>query len=89
MNEDDMDQDEIVRTARTRRDKVIRFAGEGVDGEPVTWYVAYRGKYGWVGCRANGSYTSEPDEEVVLESFDVYDEAELLDRSDTPDEVIL
>jgi len=88
-NEEAVDPDDAMRTVRVRRDKLLRFEGEHDEGDWVTWYVAYRGRYGWVACRVNGSHTSHPDEDDVLHSFDVYDDAAVLDRAEIPDEVIL
>lgn len=89
-NKTDIDTDELLRTARTHRNKAIRFEGEAEDGERVTWFVAYRGKFGWIACRDTGERSSyDPPTSEVRESFNVYDRAELVDISDTPDAVEL
>ena len=86
---DGIDRKEMLRTVRTRRDKVLRFDGEDDHGYKITWYVAYRGNFCWSACRATGEWMDEPDEDEVESSFDVYDHAEVVDLSDTPEEVAL
>jgi hypothetical protein len=88
-SEEAVDDDGAMQTVRVRPDKLLRFEGEHKEDGRVVWYVAYRGKYGWVACRGNGSYTSHPDEDDVLHSFIVYDDEAVVDRAETPDEVIL
>lgn len=85
----DTEREEMLRTVRTRRDKALRFDGEDEDGYKITWYVAYRGNFGWSACRATGEWMDEPDEDEVQSSFDVYDHAEVVDVSETPEEVAL
>jgi len=75
---------EILRTARARRDKVIRFEGNARDNCRVTWYVAYRGKYGWVACRGTGEWVDDPSDADVEAAVREYDVVELVDRSETP-----
>jgi hypothetical protein len=83
------DKDELLRTAKTERTKALKFDGEAEDGERITWFVAYRGNYGWVGCRGDGSWMDEPDEEEIEHAVDEYNTVELVDRSDLPAEVNL
>jgi hypothetical protein len=78
-----------VRTVRIRRDKVLKCVGDDRDGVPVTWYVAYRGKYGWSACRSDGEWMDEPTDEDVETVPSVYDRVEVVDRADLPDEVPL
>lgn len=89
----DADADELLRIARTRRDKVLRFVGEfdgtANDGEPVTCYMAYRGNFGWSACMSNGEWLGQQTEEHVEASFAVYNHVELVDVGDTPDAVDL
>jgi hypothetical protein len=82
-------QEQLLRTARIRRDKVLKFSGRDEEGAFITWYTAYRGKYGWSACRGTGQWADSPTDDEVEAAFDVYDEVELLDRSETPDEVEL
>ncbi|AFH22003.1 hypothetical protein OSG_eHP14_00115 [environmental Halophage eHP-14] len=86
---DGVDQDEILRTARARRDKVLRFDGETEDGGRVTWFVAYRGKFGWSACRATGEWMDEPTDEDVEAAVREYEYVKLVDRSEVPDQVSL
>lgn len=81
--------EEMLRTVRTRRDKVLRFDGEAEDGGPVTWYVAYRGGFGWSACRATGEWMDDPTEDEVESSVEVYDHVQVVDRSEIPEEVSL
>lgn len=88
-DESGMDQDELLRTARTDRTKVLRFDGRTEDGAEITWFVAYRGIYGWSACRATGEWMDEPTDGDVEAAVDEYDHVELIDCSETPDEVAL
>jgi len=85
----DTDREGKLRTVRTRRDKVLRFDGEDEDGCKITWYVAYRGNFGWSACRETGEWMDDPDEKEVRSSFDVYDHADVVDISETPEEVTI
>lgn len=80
---------EILRRARTHRNKVLRFVGETPDGEALEWYVAYRGEFGWSACRGTGEWMDEPSADDVEYALEEYDEVELIDRSETPKEVAL
>jgi len=92
MNDTDdaeLQREELLRKARTRRDKVIRFDSYPEDEMPFTWFVAYRGKFGWSACRGNGEWMDEPSDKDVEVAVKKYDHVKLVDRSDTPDEVSL
>lgn len=89
MSSAETDADELLRTVRTRRDKVLRFEGVTEDGCRVTWYVAYRGKFGWSACRGTGEWVDEPSDADVEAAVEKYDYVDLIDRSDTPDGVNL
>lgn len=82
------DRQELLRTVRTRRDKVLRFDASE-DGGSFTWFVAYYGRYGWSACRANGEWSDDPTDDDVRYAFDEYDRVELVDRSELPEEVAL
>lgn len=81
-------RDDLLREVRTRRDKALRFSGETDEGE-VTWFVAYRGKFGWAACRENGRWMDEPSDDDVEAAVQKYDEVELVDQSNTPEQVTL
>lgn len=83
------DTEEILRTARTRRDKAVQFIGDDEDGVRIEWYAAYRGKFGWSACRSDGEWMYEPSEAEVEDAADVYDHVELVDLSETPEAVTL
>jgi len=80
--------DEILRKVRTDRTKAIRF-DDTVDGEPITWYAAYRGKYGWSACRGNGDWMDEPSDDAVEWACGECEHVELVDVSETPEAVDL
>lgn len=86
---DDAEKDELLRTVRTRRDKVLRFDGEAEDGGLITWFVAYRGKFGWSACRGTGEWMDSPTDDEVEWAIDEYDHVQLVDRLETPEEVDL
>lgn len=81
--------DELLRTVRTRRDKVLRFDGMREDGLLVRWFVAYRGTFGWVACRHDGQWMDNPTDSDIEDALEVYDRVKLVDRSTTPEEVEL
>jgi len=83
------DRKEVLKSARTNQTKVIKFEGKAENGETVTWFVAYRGKYGWSACRANGEWVDEPTDDEVRYVVDECNHVELVDHSDTPEEVTL
>jgi hypothetical protein len=88
-SETGIDSDELLRTARTNRNKVIRFDAYPDGESPFTWFVAYRGKYGWSACRGNGEWMDEPTDDDVEHAVDKYDHVNLIDRSETPEGVTL
>lgn len=83
------DREELIRKVRTDRNKVLRFDAYPDDGGPLTWFVAYRGKYGWSACRATGEWMDEPSEDDVKHAVRKYDQVQLMSRFDTPEEVTL
>lgn len=89
MNDATERSEELLRAARIRTDKVLRFVGETYDGETITWYAAYHGKFGWAAYRSPGECTDDPSDEDVKLAFEEYDRVELVDRSETPEEVTL
>lgn len=92
MNYDGTNADELLRTVRTNRNKVLRFVGEfdgtANDGEPLTCYMAYRDD-GWPAWMNTGHSLGRTPEEAVKPSFEVYNRVELIDVADTPDYVDL
>lgn len=79
-------KDDLIRTLKARRDKVLKLQSEVEDADP--WFVDYRGKDGFV------SSTTEVSDSSVTESsleyaIDAYLNVELIDRSETPEEVTL
>lgn len=88
MNETD-NPEELLRTVRTRTDKILRFDEESEDGGLLTWFVAYRGKSGWSACRGTGEWMDEPSDDAVEWSIQEYDHVQVVDRSDLPEEVPL
>ena len=85
----DENADELLRTVRTRRDRVLRFEGRTEDGCLVTWFVAYRGKYGWSACRRTGEWMDEPTDDEVRAAVREYDAVEVVERGDLPEVVEL
>ena len=79
----------LLRKARTHRDKAIRFDGSDEHGDALTWFVAYRGEFGWVACRGNGQWMDEPSSEEIENAFNIYDQVEMIDQSETPEQVTL
>lgn len=77
----------VLREVKTDRTKLIRFTGETEDGEPITWYTAYRGKFGWTAFRPDGEIEDSPDEDDIRDAFHVYDSAEVVRNSETPEGV--
>lgn len=79
---------ELLRTARTYYNKALRFVGEfdgtANDGEPVTFYMVYRGDCGWSMYQENAEWMGNLTEELVEASFDVYNSVELVDVSEIP-----
>ena len=90
MNEkdaDEMNRGEMIQTVRTRHDKLLKFDGQDRDGDRVTWFVGYLGKYGWSACRGTGDWTDDPDEKQIHAAFGVYDNAEVVNRSEVAEQV--
>jgi hypothetical protein len=81
--------EELLKTVRTRRDKILRFDAYPDDGHPFTWFVAYRGKFGWFACRENGEWIDEPTDDDVEAAIREYENVEIMNRSDTPEQVKL
>lgn len=77
---------DLLTKLKSRRDKVLRFDVYD-DSGPYTWFVAYKGNFGWSACRGNGDWEDAPDEDEVEWAIDEYDEVQLVDRSDLPKEV--
>lgn len=85
---DAVSRDDLIRDVRVRRDKALKFEAED-DVGTLTWYVAYRGKFGWVACRGNGRWMDEPSDEDVESAVREYDNVELVERAGTPEQVTL
>jgi len=83
------DREELLRTVRTRRDKALKFDGKPEDGGRITWFVAYRGRFGWSACRGTGDWMDEPTDDEVEAAIRNYDHVQLVDLADTPEEVTL
>lgn len=88
--ESDTGTKQILREARTHRNKAIRLDSYSDDGGPITWFVAYRGNFGWSACRGDGEWLDDPTEGAVEWAIEEgFDEVELVDLSKTPEEVDL
>lgn len=83
----DKNPDELLRTVKARKDRLLKFDGQADDGGRVTWYVGYLGKYGWSACRWSGDWMDNPDEDEIRAAFDVCDDVKLVDRTEIPDRV--
>jgi hypothetical protein len=85
----EQNDDDILRTVRTRPDRVLRFEGTTEDSCRVVWFVAYRGKYGWVAQRRTGEWMDEPSDEDVRAALETYDSVAVVHRAELPEVVRL